>query len=328
MDDGRGPPKRIRGNHQSPNTLASSSISPPNEVAMGGNVTLPSQIHLLNQVEQLGNSWSRPGRSLMVNNENNHLIPENNLVQHFQPTLHIQASHTNESSLESGNGNVLRFHHHRPLGNQQHNVNHRPTLPMHGVQPNPPLGGAIPLQPGLHILESRGVMSENTLRHQSVHPFGSSQDDEDISLNEEMENLLDDIAFNDEVQNLLDGIYLDDEEENLIDPHLGMRLEIEGMSYEEFIALGERIGNVSIGLSKEAITTQLKTKIYTPYPNGINLEELPSDNKEIDSCTICQTEFEDHEKIGILQCKHEYHVECIQNWTMGMNSLNFPPYVL
>lgn len=47
-----------------------------------------------------------------------------------------------------------------------------------------------------------------------------------------MENLLDDIAFNDEVQNLLDGIYLDDEEENLIDPHLGMRLEIEGMSYE------------------------------------------------------------------------------------------------
>jgi len=57
---------------------------------------------------------------------------------------------------------------------------------------------------------------------------------------------------------------------------------------QEFIALGERIGSVGIGLSKETITTQLKTKLYTPYPNGINLEELPSNDQEIDSCTICQ----------------------------------------
>jgi len=52
-----------------------------------------------------------------------------------------------------------------------------------------------------------------------------------------MENLLDDIAFNDEVHNLLDGIYLDDEEENLIDPHLGMRLDIDDMSYEVNICI-------------------------------------------------------------------------------------------
>jgi hypothetical protein len=121
MDDGRGPPKRIRGNPQSPNRLASSSISPPNEVAMRGNATLPSQIHLLNQVAsssisppnevamrgnatlpsqihllnqvgQLGNSWSRSGQSIMVNNDNNHLIYGNNSVQHIQPTLHIEGN--------------------------------------------------------------------------------------------------------------------------------------------------------------------------------------------------------------------------------------------
>jgi len=86
MDDGRGPPKRIRGNYQSPNTLASSS----NEIAMRDNATLLSQIHLLDQVGQLGNSWSRPGQSIMVNNGNNHLVPGNNLVQHFWPTPHIQ----------------------------------------------------------------------------------------------------------------------------------------------------------------------------------------------------------------------------------------------
>ena len=97
---------------------------------------------------------------------------------------HSPASNTNESSLESENGsfqryrhdtignrNDLRFHHHRP------SVNHRPTLPMHGVQPNPPRGATIPLQPDLHILQSHDVMYENTLGHQSVHPFASAQDD-------------------------------------------------------------------------------------------------------------------------------------------------------
>jgi len=92
MDDGRGPPKRIRGNHQSPNRLASCSISPPNEVSTRGNATFPSEIHLLNQVGQLGNSWSRSGQSIMVNNDNNRLISGNNFVQHFQPTLHIQGN--------------------------------------------------------------------------------------------------------------------------------------------------------------------------------------------------------------------------------------------
>jgi len=92
MDDGRGPPKRIRGNDQSPNRLASSSISAPNEVVMRGNAALPSQIYLLNQVGQLGNSWSRPGQSIMVNNDNNHLIYGNNSVQHIQPTLHIESN--------------------------------------------------------------------------------------------------------------------------------------------------------------------------------------------------------------------------------------------
>ena len=102
---------------------------------------------------------------------------------------HSPASNTNESSLESenhsfqryhhgtiGNRNGLGFHHH-PSVNQPQHVNHRPTLPMHGVQPNPPRGAAIPLQPGLHILQSRGVMSENTLIHQSVHPLESAQVD-------------------------------------------------------------------------------------------------------------------------------------------------------
>jgi len=85
---------------------------------------------------------------------------------------HSAASNTNDTTA---NRNGLRFPH--PPINQLHHDNHRPTVPMHEVQPNPPRGGAIPLQPGLHILQSRGVMPERTLRHQSVHPFESAQID-------------------------------------------------------------------------------------------------------------------------------------------------------
>ncbi|RHN74934.1 hypothetical protein MtrunA17_Chr2g0315681 [Medicago truncatula] len=176
---------------------------------------------------------------------------------------------------------------------------------MHGVQPNPPRGGANPLQSGLHILQSRGMMPEMTLGHQSVHPFESAQIDDGVALNEGVQNRLDGVALNDQMQNLLDIIDLDyDEVEILLDQHQDMRLDMNNMSYEEFIALGERIGSVSTGLHEERITDQLETRVYIPYPNCTNLEELPFNDKEIVVCTICQTEFEDQEKIGILQCKH------------------------
>jgi len=52
--------------------------------------------------------------------------------------------------------------------------------------------------------------------------------------------------------------------------------------------LGERIGNVSTGLSEETITNQLKTKSYSSIATGINLEEEACDDQETDSCIICQ----------------------------------------
>ncbi|AES86958.1 zinc finger, C3HC4 type (RING finger) protein [Medicago truncatula] len=68
-----------------------------------------------------------------------------------------------------------------------------------------------------------------------------------------------------------------------------MLLEIEDMSYEEFIALGERICCFSY------------------------------DVQEIDACIICKIEFKDQKKIEIPQCKHEYHVDCIKNWLVIKN---------
>ncbi|CAA3001386.1 Hypothetical predicted protein [Olea europaea subsp. europaea] len=46
------------------------------------------------------------------------------------------------------------------------------------------------------------------------------------------------------------------------DQHTGMRLDIDNMSYEELLALGERIGNVSTGLSETLISKCLTELIY------------------------------------------------------------------
>jgi chromosome segregation ATPase len=76
---------------------------------------------------------------------------------------------------------------------------------------------------------------------------------------------------------------------------------VDNMSYEELLALEERMGNVKKGLTKEQI------------------EKLPRDkfvkNKFIeDKCIICQYEFKNYEKLIVLACKHCFHPDCITQW--------------
>ncbi|XAR68300.1 hypothetical protein NMG60_11003381 [Bertholletia excelsa] len=106
---------------------------------------------------------------------------------------------------------------------------------------------------------------------------------------------------------------------NSIDDHRDMRLDIDHMSYEELLALGERIGNVGTGLSEETITSHLKTRTYTSS-TCINLEEAACLDQEIDFCVICQTDYKNRENIGILDCGHEYHVDCVKRWLLIKNT--------
>ncbi|KAM7503365.1 hypothetical protein LguiB_002269 [Lonicera macranthoides] len=39
-------------------------------------------------------------------------------------------------------------------------------------------------------------------------------------------------------------------------------------------------------------------------------------SEEPDICVICQAEYEDNERIGILECGHEYHGDCIKKWLL------------
>ncbi|XP_047315747.1 probable E3 ubiquitin-protein ligase ZFP1 [Impatiens glandulifera] len=107
-----------------------------------------------------------------------------------------------------------------------------------------------------------------------------------------------------------------------VDQHSDMRLDIDHMTYEELLALGEQIGHVGTGLSEETITRHLKTRtppklISKACPNqeAASVAEIATD-----FCVVCQNDYKKQEKIGGLECGHEYHVECIKKWLLVKNT--------
>ncbi|KAL1210438.1 putative E3 ubiquitin-protein ligase RHG1A [Cardamine amara subsp. amara] len=99
------------------------------------------------------------------------------------------------------------------------------------------------------------------------------------------------------------------------DQHRDMRLDIDNMSYEELLALEERIGTVSTALTEEAISKCLKTSIYQMKPSSYgSITKSPCDHKEDAKCSICQEEYTMGDEVGRLHCEHTYHVKCVQEW--------------
>ncbi|XVE53468.1 hypothetical protein DITRI_Ditri03aG0005800 [Diplodiscus trichospermus] len=100
---------------------------------------------------------------------------------------------------------------------------------------------------------------------------------------------------------------------NFYDQHRDMRLDIDNMSYEELLALEERMGTVSTALSEEALSKCLEESIY----DATSLEEsnvcFDSEKDDV-KCCICQEEYIIGDEIGRLQCEHRYHVACIRQW--------------
>ncbi|KAL7593902.1 hypothetical protein Lser_V15G34339 [Lactuca serriola] len=65
------------------------------------------------------------------------------------------------------------------------------------------------------------------------------------------------------------------------------------------------------GLTKKVISKNLKLKQINCF------EEEGEDQDGI--CVICQVGFERKEIVGVLECKHRYHVECIKEWLFHKN---------
>ncbi|KAH7846113.1 hypothetical protein Vadar_010124 [Vaccinium darrowii] len=95
------------------------------------------------------------------------------------------------------------------------------------------------------------------------------------------------------------------------DRHRDMRLDVDNMTYEELLALEERIGNVSTGLNEETILKGLKQRKFFSIAMVSQLEEEP--------CCVCQEQYNEGEYIGTLDCGHEFHTSCIKQWLMHKN---------
>ncbi|KAL8510152.1 hypothetical protein ACS0TY_017104 [Phlomoides rotata] len=105
-----------------------------------------------------------------------------------------------------------------------------------------------------------------------------------------------------------------------IDQHRDMRLDIDHMSYEELLALGEQIGSVGTGLSEEFIHKNLKTRTFESTAACTNLEDATSPKQQMNFCVICQMDYENGEEIGTVDCGHEYHRGCVKKWLLTKNS--------
>ncbi|EYU44114.1 hypothetical protein ABFS82_04G136400 [Erythranthe guttata] len=101
-----------------------------------------------------------------------------------------------------------------------------------------------------------------------------------------------------------------------LDRYRDLRLDVDNMSYEELLDLGDRIGHVSTGLREDEITGCLsKTKLAM-------FEDLSRHfATELErKCTICQEEYEAGDETGKLKCGHSYHIYCIEQWLGRKNT--------
>ncbi|GAB2269601.1 hypothetical protein Dimus_004526 [Dionaea muscipula] len=90
------------------------------------------------------------------------------------------------------------------------------------------------------------------------------------------------------------------------DQHRDMRLDVDNMSYEELLALEERIGNVCTGLSEETVLSRMKRRRY--------LSSMREEQTDMEPCCICQENYNDGEELGTLDCGHDFHTDCIKQW--------------
>ncbi|XP_042390263.1 E3 ubiquitin ligase BIG BROTHER-related-like [Zingiber officinale] len=103
---------------------------------------------------------------------------------------------------------------------------------------------------------------------------------------------------------------------NFSDRHRDMRMDIDNMSYEELLALEERMGTVSTALSEEQLLRCLKRSIYTTNHVACGITFCGDEDMR---CSICQEEYVGEDEVGELPCDHRYHTACIEQWLRQKN---------
>lgn len=80
--------------------------------------------------------------------------------------------------------------------------------------------------------------------------------------------------------------------------------DVDRMTYEQLLELGENAGTVSRGCTKEQI-------------NGIKSVYWRKGRTKTDECLICIEKYTDNKRVKRLGCGHEYDAECIDKWLLN-----------
>ncbi|KAL7159626.1 hypothetical protein ABFS83_01G040700 [Erythranthe nasuta] len=107
---------------------------------------------------------------------------------------------------------------------------------------------------------------------------------------------------------------------NLYDQHRDMRLDIDNMSYEDLLALEEKMGTVSTALPEDALSKCIRRSVYKVVgPPKVQITESDEDDNDI-KCSICQEEYVVGDEIGnLVECQHGFHEKCVNHWLQMKN---------
>jgi hypothetical protein len=83
---------------------------------------------------------------------------------------------------------------------------------------------------------------------------------------------------------------------------------IDNMTYEELLALEDKIGYVNKGFKKEDIS-KIKSEKYNSDDNV--------------NCVICQENLKKGDEIKKLNCNHLFHIKCIDTWLLKEKNCPF-----
>ncbi|PSR84705.1 E3 ubiquitin-protein like [Actinidia chinensis var. chinensis] len=100
---------------------------------------------------------------------------------------------------------------------------------------------------------------------------------------------------------------------NGFDRYRDWRLNVDNMSYEELLELGDKIGYVNTGLKEDEIVhclrqTKCLDDLFSPFATEMERK-----------CSICQEDYEGDDEMGKLECGHFYHIDCIKQWLAQKN---------
>lgn len=76
--------------------------------------------------------------------------------------------------------------------------------------------------------------------------------------------------------------------------------------------INESFEQASEFMASSGLTEKLISK-------NLTLTKYREEEEESEICVVCQVEFENNERVGVLQCRHRFHPKCIKEWLLRKN---------